>query len=421
MRARRLASVLWLAGAIALAAGCGGRPNEETGFTPSPSGDRVASHTGLTLDFKLSLGGFAIQRTTRVILRRPDGRILRRVPVYETRKGFASAGSAADMAWSPDGSLLGVRSPDELLVVDARSGRKRSLARDVAAFRWVSPSDIVFATGTEFSRSCAVCRLSLPDGAVERLFSDAQPHTFHPLTSRYHNPLSPDGARFVYFTTNEVRIVDVPKGRVAHRVAAVLYPSFCWWTDDSRRCLIHGLAEEATGKAFPENTAFADTFLLFDRQAGGITNMTANLRALNGERYNPPRPQVPGRVWSPDGSWFVATGASADRTARRDWICAVEPWRVLCVQEAAGAAFSDPVVANRGNRLALFVKNHDFDASGQLYVADVSCAGADAISLSAPRRIAAAPLTQWFWSADGTDVIVFDGGRFRPHPTGDQP
>lgn len=409
----RFFSVLSSVLVIIASAGCAGAYQNEGGFVASPDGKWVASVFHRSIDIPFTTEGISLYQSVTLRIRRSDGKLHASVLIAKGKELDDINYGHTSLSWSPDSRTVAYRNGTNLSVFDVKTKRSRRLADSATACRWVAPSTIMWLSGWN-----KVMRTSISDGKSTVVHTAGKADDFHPGTEDYHNPLSPSGTHLICADAQGIRVIDLKSGsRIAHTVERGFNPSFCWWSDSGNTCLIYGFRTFETGRfliktrdiSIPE-TGTRDIMYLYQRNEGKFTKLTAGLVALNGKSTRMIRPSAGGRVWSPDGKWFMAGGG------RRLWICHVKPWLTVCIQDSLDPQFARARIAPAGSCIAVVKSKNEFDAAGDLFVIDVSIDPKRGILLKSSKKVARVSLYSWFWSSDGKSIIVFERGRFHSFP-----
>jgi hypothetical protein len=388
-------------------------PFWEDGFLPAPNGKFVASVLHASLELPVPTEGISLRQSIALKIRTMDGKEVLGFTIKSAKEIHQIAYGYVDLAWSPDSRCLAYRNGDDLMVVDVSTKEKKEISRSARSFRWFDASRIIYLANNN-----SVLRFSLAKGITEELFFSVGGE-FHTSTSPYHNQISPDCRLFVFMDGKQVQVADLQKKATIQSVNRPLSPSFCWWNDKSDLCLIHGLEEANTGKAFPEDTALHDIVYLYRRNPGQFEDLTDKLRALNGNFLAIPRPDAPLRVWLADGKSFLVSGGvpRKNRTPDepiyldRNWICHLDPWSSVCLQDVLGAQFENPRISTRGDYLTMNKTKREFYRDGDWYLIKSSADIQGKLQLTKPVKVLPPKSGEWFWSADGKNVVTFLHGK----------
>jgi hypothetical protein len=303
--------------------------------------------------------------------------------------------------------LLAYCNQGNLFVVDIASKKSRKLLDKVSSFRWVGTSNLCCISGPsgKAGQLCVNEISSTGEVRSARTF-DFKLQGFESIASEECRELSPDSRHLVFMDGAQI-LVQSLKGTTNQAVLQrKLYPGDCWWTDSSDKCLLSGLETVKTTKPWPEDTAFRNVVYLYETKSASLRNMSEILRQLNPTNYLNPMPSIGRRVWSPQGNWFLVSGPG-------DWICNLEPWSFVCLQKVLSPNFGSPKIAPSGSRIAMVSLSTQYAETGDLVVTEIRTNANGKISTGIPQKIAAAiPAYSWFWSADGKQVIVWNGRKF---------
>jgi hypothetical protein len=417
---------------LALTTGCLGfgataanASQQENSFQPSPDGKYVVSIVENELSLPIPTEGMELSASVAVKIRDSKGKELFSIPVAKARKSYEIGYGYVSTAWSPDSQTLAYCNQGKLWVVGVENHEPHQLLESASSFRWVGNSNLCCVTGPlEDDGLFSVTEIPVRDGASVTRIASIKAHAFHPWVSEYHNQLSRDSKNAVFIDGTQILISDPGDTNRQSVIRRKLTPSFNWWNDTGKRCLVHGLEEVKTAKPYPEDTTFRDVIYLYETNNARFTDLTDNLRRLNPDaNFSGPRPMAENRVWSPDGKWVLVSGAikGSNGPDSHDWVCLAKPWNVICIQETIGKNFHHVKIAPRGSQLALVSAPTDDAPSGDLFVVRIQSETEGKLAFGKPLQLATDVPNSWFWSADGTEVIVWDGHKFIHHPVPVQP
>ena len=348
-----------------------------------------------------------------VRVRDSKGREMFTVPIAKGSQVHQPGGF--NSAWSPDSMMFAYCSQGNLSVVEIMSKKSRELLQSVSSFRWVGTSNLCCISGPSgrddqlLGGELCLKEISSSGGAgVSRSFN-FKLQGFNSIASEECKELSPDSSHLVFMDGEQI-LVQSLKGTTNRSVLQrKMYPGSCWWTDSSDECLLSGLETVKTTKAWPEDTTFRNVVYLYETKSASLRDISELIRQLNPTNYLNPMPSVESRVWSPQGNWFLVSGPG-------DWVCIPEPWSFVCVQKVLGPSFGSPKIAPSGSRIAMVSLSTRNAETGDLFVTEIGVDVNGKISIGIPRIIASGiPAYSWFWSADGKQLVVWDGRKFIQH------
>jgi hypothetical protein len=385
----------------------------EGGFQPSPNGQYVASVVNSGLAIPIPTEGLELSASVAVRIRDPKGKELFSVSVARARKLDEIGYGHVSTIWSPDSQTLAYCNQGNLSVVGVGNHEPHKLLQSVSSFRWVGNSNLCCVTGPlEDDGLFSVTEIPVRGGGGITRLTNLKAHAFHPCVSEHHNQLSPDSRNVVFIDGAQILISSLRDTNKQKAIQRKLTPSFCWWNDTGERCLVHGLETVKTTKAWPEDTTFRDVLYLYATNDATFTDLTDNLRQSNNDpNLSPPRPMAEDRVWSPEGGWFLAS----------DWICVPKPWRSVHIREVLGKDFHNPKVAPFGSKFGIISAPNEYARTGDLYVIEIQVGTEDKPVLCKPQKITSGTANSWFWSADGKQLVVWDGRKFTYYPIAGNP
>ena len=397
----------------------------EGNFQPSPNGQFVVSVVKNELSIPIPPEGIELNASVAVRIRDAKGKEVFSVPVAKGRKSYETGYGYVSTDWSPNSQMLAFCNQGSLSVVAIGDQKPHKLLQSVSSFRWIGISNLCCVTGPlEDDGLFSVTEIAANGGTGKPRPVNLKAHAFHPWVSEHHNQLSSDSRNAVFIDGTQILVSNLHETNSQHVVHRKLTSSFCWWIDSSDRCLVHGLEEVKTTKPFPEDTTFRDVIYLYETNDASFTDLTDYLRKLNSDpNFSAPRPMAEDRVWSPQGKWFLVSGVVKGSSGpdSRDWICVPKPWSSICVQEILGKNFHHPKVAPSGSKVAVISAPNEYSPSGDLYLIEIKAEAKDKPVLEKPLKIASSVPNSWFWSADGRELIVWNGRNFTHHPIPTQP
>ncbi len=399
---------------------------DERDFLPSPNGQYIASVANHDLSIPLGAEGIELSASVTVKIRDSKGKSLCSVSVAKGRKQYEIGYGHVSMIWSPDSQRLACCNQGNLSVVEVRSRKSQTLRSAVSTFRWVGSSNLYCITGELWMGRMmrekglfSVVEISARDGSEISRLTKRDGKAFHSLVSEECNQLSPDSTKVVFMDETQMVISGLRDTNDQHVLRRELNPEFCLWVDTGSRCLVSGSEFTKIMRAGKEDTTIRVVAYLYETNDGRFTDLTDNLRQLNNDpRAAPPGPRAENRVWSPKGDWFLVSGGVIGSSGpdERDWICVPRPWSSICIQEVLGKNFHHPKVAPSGSRVGLISAPSAFTRSGDLFVVEIQSGAKGELVPGKPVKLATAVSDSWFWSADGKQLIVWNGGKFTYHP-----
>ena len=338
-------------------------------------------------------------------------------------------------AWSPDSNHFAVLwnwSNGFLDVVEVGQKSRSRLAENVGDFCWVGNSNLVYTTISPdrstrelWRNRLSVNRALLSTHEIQELF------THSAGDSEILHALSPDGEMTVFATDKAIAAVNFSTTNNLYELPFTNGFKFdVVWDKTSQRCLVSQLSEAEPAGGLPKTT-----LLLFDRQGGKWLNVEDLMKDIDKDaEFQLPLPLNENELNRQDGVWdssgqnFLAwsehwakiSGNPTENSEYyKDWICRAQPWTAVSVQGQLGTKFGVPVFAPQGNILA--VLKGDFTTapdSCDIYVSRLSQDPNGHLILNKPELVVKAKdsrRTQWFWSADGKEIITFTGSSFKRH------
>jgi len=403
--------------AVFTTTGCISNYRSERNFQPSPNGQFVVSdvahHTSLQIPAPEEM---ELSSKVSVRVRDSKGKELFTVPVAKARQSYQTGYGRVSTVWSPDSKMVAYCNQGNLSVVEITSSKPKELLQSVSSFRWVGTSNLCCISGPS-GRGGQLCVneiSSCGEVGASKTF-DFTVLGFNSIASEECRELSPDSRHLVFMDGAQILVQNL-KGTTNQAVLQrKLYPGDCWWTDSGDKCLLSGLDTDKTTKAWPEDTAFRNVVYLYETKSASLRDISELLRQLNPTNFLNPMPSVEGRIWSPQGNWFLVSGPG-------DWVCIPEPWSFVCLQKILNPNLRSPKIAPSGSRIAMVSVSTPYAEKGDLFVAEIRVGASGKISVGIPQKIVAGiPAYSWFWSADGKELIVWTGRKFIHHSIPTQP
>ncbi len=406
----------YLVGLVPLAASAAMGSQWEDSFLPSPNGQYVVSVVNRDLSLPIPPEGLELSASVAIRIRDSKGKELATVPIAKGRRAEEIGYGHVGTAWNPDSQMVACCNQGNLSVIDVTGHGAQKRLTSVSSYRWVDKSRLCAVTGPlDGSGLFSVTDIATSGGAGHSRMTAVWAHAFHPSVTVHYNQLSPNLGHVVMADGAQVQVTRLNETTDRRVVQRSMTPSSCWWSDSGDRCLIHCLEEAKTEKPWPEDTTFRDVVYLFETTTGGFTDLSDRLRGLNDDpNFSSPRPRAEDRVWAPPGNWILVSGTirGSSGPESRNWVCVPNPWSAVCIQDALQSDFHNPKVAPTGGRLGLLRASTDYAPKGDLYVVQITIDGGGKPVLGKPVEIATGIPNSWFWSADGKQLLVWNGRKF---------
>lgn len=410
VRKRRWLAVALLTASAALplatvfgTAGCTQHARYEHTFSPSPSGRLVASVLSTTTALAVPTEGIPLTESATLRIRRSDGGILMNLRLAGTVGEDGPSGG--EIAWSGDEKYIACWVLGALWIIDVPARSKHQIEADeIGSIRWQSNSSLVFVENhwgwSETHPEQRVYSLSLPQFKRTLLLSAHAKLPFPRFVSAYCNQLSARAEFFIYYSEGLLRVASVKDGGLLAEFPIGDQPDYWWWNEGSNACLL--------------STGSMDRVWFYDRQEDSLKEITAQLQNMSGVELQTPHPPVVGRVWGPDGTWYLVSGIGKRKSgegtepkfAAKDWIYLVEDGSAICVQDEIGDDFWNPTLSPTGEFVAVTRRRGSSDQRGGLYVSEIRSDSKRDITLEQPRKVYDDHFTSWFWSPDGAKLFV---------------
>ena len=330
--------------------GCIQPSQTEHAFNPSPSGTFVASLLSSSTDIQIPPEGITLSESARFRLRGRDGTVLTTFALEVVANSLSPRGR--QIVWSKDEKYVACRVLGAVWIIDVAANSKRRVgAEGIIALRWQDDSTLVFVRNNSRqsgARSRQIVEsLSLPSHEITLLVDVEASLPSLGLISNYCNQLSPLAEYFIHYDKNVLSVTSLKEGTTIAKFPIGHEPDYWWWNEGSNACLL--------------STGSMDRVWFYDRQQDSLKEITAQLKNITGVELQTPHPPVVGRVWGPDGTWYLVTGIGkrkyGDRTeprfAAKDWIYHVKEGSAICVQNEIGDDFWNPSLSPTGEFLAL--------------------------------------------------------------------
>lgn len=383
-------------------AGCISMGKYEHSYTPSPTGNLMASYVSSSADWLVPTEGIALASSIRLRLRGEAVLMEYALPVSTLGVRWPL------IVWSPSEKYIACKVEDTLWIIDIKKRKKYRLdVEPDVSIRWRNDLELVFAIGkyrsedTHYRKAQLVYSVSIPSLQKQLVFAGEADLSFGSLVSPYINQLSPKAELFIYYTGSTIRIIDLESGAAIDEFAIPEKPQFFWWDNRSETCLI---------------SAGEDSRLwLYDKKRGKLSDVTPNLKTMEGVGQRIPSPPYEVRVWHPSGTWYLVSGFGTQHGAQdadlihlaKDWLIPTNDQPPICIQDEIGYDFVQPVLSPTGEAIVVSDKRENISgAQGRLYFVPVRLDSQQALSLGQPRKFYEGKCIRWFWSDDGQQLFV---------------
>ena len=389
----------------------------EGDFRPSPDGQHVVSVVHDTHYIPRGIEPIETDAFVTLKIRDSKGKDLFSVSIAEARRWADIGNGFVRTAWSSDSQTLAYCYKGKLSVIGVGDRKPHRLLDSTSSFRWVDNSNLLCVTEPlEGNSSFSVTEISTRDGTARTQLQNQPARAFEGWFSSHYNQLSPDLKHVVFVNNTNVLIMRLLDTNSQKAIQRELTPQYCWWDDAGSQCLVHGFEGPPS--------SYRDVIYLYETKDAAFTELTENLQHLHNNTNNFHfQPWKEDRVWSSDGTWFLISSALNDSNNQSflgDLICVPDTWRCVCIQEVLGKDFYDPLIAPSGNKLGI-IRAPTVRSSGDLYTVEIRAGTNGTPTFGKPQKIASdVPQIlfgdrlwcSWFWSADGKQLVVWNGRKF---------
>ncbi len=266
------------------------------------------------------------------------------------------------------------------------SGTPSFVDSEVTDYRWVESGDLIYVLSGNTAKRRASARVFAPgDNQGKEVYSAYSPGA---------NAISPDGRQFCRLKGLAVQAIDPEQTHLNHAMQGNFRLSFCWWSDDSSRCLIQAYHKSIV------------SLYLYERESGQFDDLTTKMMALGEQAGVLPYPNATSRAWSPNNSWFVVRGS-------QHHICQIDPWDSLLLNDFAERGIWDLRISPYEDRIA-FLSGNPYIYPATLVVGQVHSAEGK-LQFEVLQRLIKRDKSPWFWEMGGKQIGFIVGARVEHH------